>query len=382
MSPVHHDVGRAPELLEVRDAYRIPELIIERARELAGCAVALYVVDLDGSFLLHLAGEGVQLEKRVAAPLAVGPELAPEAIGAVQELIGHLAPETTVVPLIVRDRALGVLVCEREPTSSLDAFAADAAMSLELAAGYSDVVHSARRHKETKPAAEIQQGLLPPRLATLPGYTLAGGVLPGYEIGGDFFDYAANADGLWVAIGDAVGKGTAAAALAAIGLGAYRAARRSGSTLLETLATMDEAIASVGDFAYLTAILAICDADRNIQWITCGHPPPLRVGTDGTVVELTDGHTWPLGLWPSERKATVAQTRLARGEQLVLYSDGVTDRKLHNGGRLTLAGIEDALKARPRPSAAATVRALHSAVIEAATAPLDDDATVLAIASA
>jgi len=37
-------------------------------------------------------------------------------------------------------------------------------------------------------AAEIQQDLLPPRIAAVEGASVAGGVLPGYEVGGDFFD--------------------------------------------------------------------------------------------------------------------------------------------------------------------------------------------------
>ena len=46
----------ASDLLEVRHAHNLPSLIATHASELAGCAVAIYVVDLDGSSLLRLAG--------------------------------------------------------------------------------------------------------------------------------------------------------------------------------------------------------------------------------------------------------------------------------------------------------------------------------------
>ena len=83
----------------------------------------------------------------------------------------------------------------------------EAALAMEMAAGYTDVVHAARRRQSVNPAAEIQQNLLLPRIAIVSGFAVAGGVLPGYEIGGDFFDYADNPDGVWLAVGDALGKG-------------------------------------------------------------------------------------------------------------------------------------------------------------------------------
>jgi serine phosphatase RsbU (regulator of sigma subunit) len=65
--------------------------------------------------------------------------------------------------------------------------------------------------RPTTPAAEIQQNLLPPRLVRISGASVAGNVLPGYDIGGDWFDYAENPDGTWIGIADAEGTGPRAA---------------------------------------------------------------------------------------------------------------------------------------------------------------------------
>jgi serine phosphatase RsbU (regulator of sigma subunit) len=369
----------ATELLDVRAAHRLPELIVARARELVKEPVALYVVDLDGAYLLRLAGEGVALPDRFGAPLAVGTELPVEAIDAVRELIRQAAPDLDAVPLVVRDRALGVLVTTRGAAAPLEQFATQAAMALEMAAGYTDVVHAARRRKPVNPAAEIQQNLLPPRIATLSGYQVAGGVLPGYEIGGDFFDYADNPDGIWIALGDAAGKGTRAAALSSIAIGALRAARRSGATLPETARLLHDTIASYDGDLYLTAVLAVCRSDGTVGWISAGHPYPLHVGCDGAARELTDGQTNPLGLFPQDLHLTLGHTRLAVGEQLVLYSDGVTERKLASGARLGPDKLTQLFRDRRPPTPSATVRAIHSMVIDASSEPLHDDATVLAV---
>ena len=370
----------APELLEVRDAHRLPALIAARASALAGCPVAVYVVDIDGSYLLHLAGETLKLPGRFSAPLAVGTELPVDAITAVGELVARAAPEMVVVPLVVRDRAVGVLIAAEAPHGPLQAFASEAALALEMACGYTDVVHAARRRRSVDPAAEIQQNLLPPRIATVSGYRVAGGVLPGYEIGGDFFDYADNPEGLWLAVGDAVGKGNRAAALSSLALGALRTARRGGATLPEAAELIHDTICGYDHPQYLTAVVAICHPDGTFRWISAGHPYPLHITQDGAARELTDGHTHPLGLYAFDRDLSVGHARLAAGEQVVLYSDGVTDRKLAAGGRLGPNAITELLRDDRPPTPSATVRALHSLVIDASTEPLHDDATVLATA--
>jgi serine phosphatase RsbU (regulator of sigma subunit) len=372
----------ATDLLDGVSARRLPEMIANRARELADCPVALYVPDLDGSCLLRLAGDGDALPERMEAALAIGPELAREALDAIGGLIARQATGSVTVPLLVRDRALGVLVSARAPAQPLGRFAAEAAIALELIAGYTDVVHSARRRKTINPAAEVQQDLLPPRIATLTGASVAGGVLPGYEVGGDFFDYADNPDGIWLAVGDGVGKGNVAASLAALAVGALRAARRSGATLTETAELMHATLLDLGDDArFLTAVLAHWyPADGALRWISCGHPPPLLVASDGGTRELTGSQTYPLGILEPERQFIVAQTTLAVGDRLVLYSDGISERRCAEGTLLGLEGIQRALSDCTSTTATATVRALQNLALGASDLPLKDDATLLVLA--
>ena len=187
-------------------------------------------------------------------------------------------------------------------------------MALELASGYTDALHSVRRRKDTQPAAEIQQNLLPPRLARVNGADLAGGVLPGYDVGGDFFDYAGNADGLWLVVADATGKGNSAAALSSLAIGALRAARRAGAGLQEAARLADEAILALDMELYLTMVLGSWDADgRRLRWINCGHPTPLILRADGRVDELDGERTYPLGIRFTERSFPVLSAWWGRG---------------------------------------------------------------------
>jgi serine phosphatase RsbU (regulator of sigma subunit) len=195
-----------------------------------------------------------------------------------------------VAPMWLRGRAIGLLLALRAARDPLVELGRLGAAALELAGGYTDVIDAARRRKETRAAAELQQGLLPPRIARMGGGELAGSVLPSYEVGGDWFDYVENRDGAWLAIADGAGKGATAGALSGIALAALRAARRSDQSLEAAAQTMHEVIYETGrpEF-FVTAIVARWQAVFSVfSWVNCGHPPPLVVRPDNTIEDLTE----------------------------------------------------------------------------------------------
>ena len=149
------------------------------------------------------------------------------------------------------------------------------AAALELANAYTDVIEAARRRKPTTAAAEIQQNLFPPRITRIAGAQLAGGLLPTYEVGGDWFDFVENRDGAWLAIADSAGTGATAAGLGAAALGSLRAARRSGKQLEEALQSMDETVRHLGnpEFHVATLIARWYAATSTVVWVNCGYPP-------------------------------------------------------------------------------------------------------------
>src|SRR5690348_2872896 len=133
----------AAELLSASVPHLVPERIVEIASARAGCPVALYALDVDGSCALRLVGEVQWFPERIRAPVGVGPELIPEAVpqvrGLVSDRIGRLWP------LVVRDRVMEFLVARDLRAVDLGGFAAQAALALELASGYR---RAACRHKD------------------------------------------------------------------------------------------------------------------------------------------------------------------------------------------------------------------------------------------
>ncbi|MBA2636799.1 MAG: serine/threonine-protein phosphatase, partial [Solirubrobacterales bacterium] len=198
--------------------------------------------------------------------------------------------------------------------------------------------------------------------------------------GGDWFDYVDNPEGGWLGVADAKGRGTRAAGLAAVGLGAFRAARHGEMRLAQAGRLIHETMVEVGDGAYLRGVIGRWHGPTStFAWITAEGPPPLVVDADGRLGQLEDGVNPPFGHWEDDLEPEVGWRRIAAGERLVLYTDGLTDRRRASGEPIGVEGFRAAVRAAAPTSAAATVRALEDAVVAASSQPLDDDATLIVL---
>jgi serine phosphatase RsbU (regulator of sigma subunit) len=361
----------------------VPDQLVAEARRAAGAAVALYVVDIDGSHLLRLAGSE-EFPEALEDPPAIGPEIVPEGLPAFYARLEERLPGCVAEPLWLRGRVIGLLLCVGAPVGSLEEIAKQGAAALELANDYTDFIEATRRRKPTTPAAEIQQNLFPPRIARIAGAQLAGVLLPSYEVGGDWFDFVENRDGAWLAIADAAETGPTAAGLGAAALGALRAARRSGDDLVESLSVMDETVRRLGnpDF-FVTALVARWRAaTATLTWVNCGHPSAYLVELDDQLVELA-GHEHPaLGTGSAKPAFRPSERQLHPGERLILLTDGILGRTTEGGGTFGLDGLRGALERVENPTAPATAMAIQRAVTDCWAEPLEDDATVVVLAVA
>jgi anti-sigma regulatory factor (Ser/Thr protein kinase)/anti-anti-sigma regulatory factor len=176
--------------------------------------------------------------------------------------------------------------------------------------------------------AEFQEALLPTTLPVLPQARIAARYLvAGHEqaAGGDWFDAIPLADGtVALIVGDVVGHGVAASAA----MGQLRAVLAellaAEKDLEHVLKRADAFAARMPALRAATLVLAVLDpADGEVRYTTCGHPPPLVIGTEGTARYLEGTGTGPLGTGTAP---VLAADRLASGELLLLYSDGLIER--------------------------------------------------------
>ena len=358
--------------------FQLGEQIVAEAQRLPGISsAALYVIDLDGASMQRLAGAET-FPAQVTAPMAVGPEVPREGVAATRAAFEELLPGATVAPLQLRGRAIGVLLAVGTVTDELRDLAAEAAVALALAPAYTDYVDTVRRTRATSPAAEIQQNLLPPRIARVGGATLAGNVLPGYEIGGDWFDYTENPRGTWIGIADSEGIGAAAAAIGAVTLGAFRSTRRQSDDPAECLIAMHRVLLELAQGrATSTATVGLWNAPAStFRWVTAGNEAPLRITATGQLKPLR-GSLYPeLGKDNFPDSVTCNAVRLDKTERLLLLSDSFTDPD-HGLG---LAAVARAVAKADNNAAPATLRAIEDALREAHPDALDDDATIIVLA--
>ena len=359
--------------------HQLGEQIVAEAQRIAGVtAAAVYLVDLDGESMQRLAG-AASFPESITVPLSVGPEIPREGVAPLRSLVEEQLPGTVTLPLYLRGRAVGVLLVVGRGDDALRDLALEAAAAIGLVDDYTDAIKRTQRVRATTPAAEIQQNLLPPRIVRVAGASLAGNVLPGYDIGGDWFDYAENSDATWIGIADVEGTGPRAAGLAAVLLGAFRAARHQGDDPAEAVALMHATLGEVTtERSTATATIGCWNAPSSrFRWVCCGEVVPMLIDADGELELLGEGAVPRLGAEGMPERAVVQERRLTVGHRLLLLSDGILGCATTGGGTFGIDGVHQAALTAHSTTAAGTLRAIEDAVRETVVDPLEDDATLV-----
>src|SRR6266566_454578 len=189
---------------------------------------------------------------------------------------------------------------------------------------------AARRYQqELSIAASIQQRLMAVTIPEVPFAKLRGRNLSCKEIGGDFFDAVNTDDGLAVVLADVSGKGVSAALLANTLQGMIYSQLTAGMPLPEIVAAANRFFTHkhIGE-KYATLIIARIRRDGELEYVNCGHIPPLLV-CNQEVIRPAHGNL-PVGLLAD---ATYESDRynMHPGDRLVLVTDGVTEAENARG---------------------------------------------------
>ncbi|MEW2136350.1 SpoIIE family protein phosphatase [Streptomyces sp. NPDC005409] len=183
---------------------------------------------------------------------------------------------------------------------------------------------------EREVALHLQEAMLP---APLPlghhqaavRYRPAAGAL---NVCGDWYDLVDLPGRTTVAVGDVVGHGLRAAGV----MGQLRSALSAASRVTEdparALEGLDLYARSIGGADSTTAVLVFIDWDGGtLTYSSAGHPPPALCHADGTVTFLDGATDPPLGARPEPAGRPQARTAFTEGSTLVLYSDGLIERR-------------------------------------------------------
>ena len=183
-------------------------------------------------------------------------------------------------------------------------------------------------------ASEIQQHLFPRKAPQLDGFDIAGASKPAAATGGDYFDYLTTSDSqLALAIGDVSGHGIGPAMLMAETRAYLRILTRANTMVGE----------DVGEERFVTMLLAKLDPEkRTLVYASAGHSPAFILGSDGAVKSKLRRTGMPLGVMQDAEYTVSKPLRLAKGDVLVLLTDGLEETANTEG---ELFGVDRILQA-------------------------------------
>jgi len=247
-----------------------------------------------------------------------------------------------------------------------------------------DRVHAERAemHAQTQEVAiELQRSLLPTVDGLPPGVGLAVRYTPAVDalaVGGDWYDVVDLGDGrVAITVGDVVGHGVRAAAAMGQVRSAVRALAPIAGGPSALMARLDPFVETIGEQGVCTVAYAVIElASGELRYACAGHPPPLLVAGDGTARYLEDGRSTPLGTGLDAERGEGCQ-RLAPGDTLVLYTDGLVERR----GRTLQEGL-DAVAAIAARVAGDGPDALADALLRELDTGRDDDVAILCLRTA
>ncbi|MFE3885927.1 SpoIIE family protein phosphatase [Streptomyces lydicus] len=292
--------------------------------------------------------------------------------------------ETVVLPLVARNRVIGMLTLGKPTEEHFRQEILELAEDLSRRAALA--LDNARLYSErTAISQSLQRSLLPPEQPAIPGmeveviYRAAG---EGNEVGGDFYDIFPIRDGAYgFAIGDVCGTGPEAAAVTGLARHALRLLAREGFGGPAVLERLNAAILDEGARSRFLTLLygelwPQADGSAVLKVVCAGHPLPLRLRQDGTVEPAAEPQ--PLLGVMDDLELYEQTVTLDPGDVLLCVTDGVTERR--EGTRmLGDDGLTDLLTTCTGLTAGAVAARVLRAVERFAAEPASDDMAILAM---
>ncbi|MFJ4953526.1 SpoIIE family protein phosphatase [Streptomyces sp. NPDC088760] len=292
--------------------------------------------------------------------------------------------ETVVLPLVARNRVIGMLTLGKPTDEHFRQEILELAEDLSRRAALA--LDNARLYSErTAISQSLQRSLLPPGLPQIDGveveviYRAAG---EGNEVGGDFYDLFPIGNGAYgFAIGDVCGTGPNAAAVTGLARHALRLLAREGLSGPAVLERLNSAILDEGDRSrFLTLLYGELrpqeDGSAELKVVCAGHPLPLRLRQDGTVTAAAEPQ--PLLGVIEDLELYEETVTLDPGDVLLCVTDGVTERR--EGTRmLGDDGLADVLTTCTGLTAGAVAARIMRAVERFASDAPSDDMAILAM---
>ncbi len=231
------------------------------------------------------------------------------------------------LPLVAERRSVGVLRVALEgaapPPPAVVADIGHVAVSVAMA-----LMEAVRRHEAVRVSRSLQEALLPHSLPTGPWFHVAALYEPAaatLQVGGDWYDaQLLRPDELALSVGDVAGHGVEAAAR----MGEIRTAMTAVRLVSEAPHELIGLLHRLSDESptFATAICARLERSGRFRWSSAGHLHPIVAREGGGVALMEGGLLPPLGAG-HPGPAVLNERRLRPGDAVVLFTDGLVERR-------------------------------------------------------
>ncbi|MBI5727048.1 MAG: PP2C family protein-serine/threonine phosphatase, partial [Ignavibacteriales bacterium] len=232
---------------------------------------------------------------------------------------------------------------------------------------------------ELQQAVQIQQSLLPQSSPEIPGYQIAGFSQPAELVGGDLYDYFNfEEEEFGFCIGDASGHGIPAALMVRDVVTGLRMGIEKEMKMVHTLRKLNSVIyQGVYSSRFISLFYAEMERNGNLFYANAGHPSPLLY--NGKEFKELEPTGLIIGAFP-KIDLYRAFIHIPRGGVLVLFTDGILERKNKQGELFDVQGIKKVIEENYEDSAENIMRKIFKSAKEfSKSKKWEDDATVLVI---
>jgi sigma-B regulation protein RsbU (phosphoserine phosphatase) len=300
-----------------------------------------------------------------------------------------------ITPLLYGKQNMGVLALANGPMSAaftasdfvvFKSIAEQSAFALYNAIVYSEASEKKRLDHDLEIAKDIQRLLLPSEAPSVNGFEISGLNIPARQVSGDYFDYIEiDQSRLGIAIADVSGKGVPASIIMAICRSVLRSQATDNPSPGEVLQKVNRQLyPDIKEDMFISmAYLVLDHALGNITLARAGHDAPLLyTAATGTVAPLKPPGM-VLGIDAGsvfDRIMRDVAVPLARGDCLLLYTDGVTEALDADGFEFGVDRMIDSVRASANHGAAAIIkRVIEDVRAFVGTTPQNDDITLIVI---
>ena len=280
------------------------------------------------------------------------------AFGAAQSIAEFRIRSVMCVPLLTADgKAIGAVQLDTQDRAKkfkqddlqlLNIVTNLAAVALDKTRLIEFMFAQQKQQKEIELAQRVQLGFLPQTTPQLAGYEFFGCYSAALTVGGDYYDFIHLPDGrVAVVLGDVAGKGVPAALLMAKLSAEARYCMLTQANPAAAVMLLNESLirGGIGDRFVTLALVIIDSVNHKMTMVNAGHINPVIYRPAAGYFEdaVTNAQSGiPLGI-VSGFDYDVFEFDFAHGDNVLIFTDGVTDATAANGAMFELAGIRNSL---------------------------------------